>query len=294
MTQRERLIGLNLREFRKGIKWSQAKFAEQIGITRDQLANIESGSTPMRYEIAWRIRDAFGLSIDWLWGGDMPPDDLSEDRPLPLPNSPRVGENALLTDVFNWLYSLTPRETKKDAQRIAPKAVHLSQIDIHRRAVARMFLDGRINIALPSVPFDYVMDFANQSAAFMQQYISKFPTEPPDLVNARAEALLWEKMASEIARRLVKQKGAKMESKVSLDTIVAKEDNGPVQHKIRTLGELVRHLQTITAERGAKAALARKFKVSRQAVDQWLSGDSSPSAEIALQLQHLKPGELKK
>lgn len=63
---------------------------------------------------------------------------------------------------------------------------------------------------------------------------------------------------------------------------------------IHTYGQLLSRLREITKPRGVKSQIARKFNVSRQAVDKWLSGESKPSAEIAIELQHWKPEQPKK
>ena len=43
-------------------------------------------------------------------------------------------------------------------------------------------------------------------------------------------------------------------------------------------------IREATDERGKRAALARKFKVTPQAVSEWLSGASAPTAETTLRL----------
>jgi transcriptional regulator with XRE-family HTH domain len=50
------------------------------------------------------------------------------------------------------------------------------------------------------------------------------------------------------------------------------------------LKKLRLRLIAATSAPGAKTALAKEFKVSRSAVSQWLSGDTSPGAETALRL----------
>jgi len=49
---------------------------------------------------------------------------------------------------------------------------------------------------------------------------------------------------------------------------------------------LIAKLREKTKMRGQKAALARELKITRQAVDQWLSGNSKPTAETTLKLLH--------
>lgn len=48
--------------------------------------------------------------------------------------------------------------------------------------------------------------------------------------------------------------------------------------------DLRRRLKTATRKYGARAALARTFKVTPQAVAEWLSGASAPTAETTLRL----------
>jgi transcriptional regulator with XRE-family HTH domain len=44
-------------------------------------------------------------------------------------------------------------------------------------------------------------------------------------------------------------------------------------------------LRLVTARHGEKASVARRFKITTQAVSQWLSGKTMPSADTALQLR---------
>lgn len=75
-------------------------------------------------------------------------------------------------------------------------------------------------------------------------------------------------------------------SKEPLDIIALANDNTDMQI-VKSLAGLRQKLTRLTGKRGAKAALARKFGVSRQAVDQWLSGATSPSTEVAIQIMNL-------
>jgi len=63
--------------------------------------------------------------------------------------------------------------------------------------------------------------------------------------------------------------------------------NDGVKTKVLSLPDLLNQLRKKTEKRGQKSALARKLKVSRQAVDQWLSGKSKPSADATLELLKL-------
>ena len=102
MTDWERAICARVKTARESINWSQAAFAEQLGISRDQLASIEYGRTPLRYDIAWRLREAFGISLLWLEEGFNFPDDFEHDD-LPMPSATGLPPRALLSAVARSL-----------------------------------------------------------------------------------------------------------------------------------------------------------------------------------------------
>lgn len=62
------------------------------------------------------------------------------------------------------------------------------------------------------------------------------------------------------------------------------DDDALVKAKVESLPELLDEVRKKVSKRGQKSALAVKLGVSRQAVDQWLSGDSKPSAELTFEL----------
>jgi DNA-binding XRE family transcriptional regulator len=57
---------------------------------------------------------------------------------------------------------------------------------------------------------------------------------------------------------------------------------------LKSVPELVARLRKLSEKFGSKAALARKLDVSRQAVDQWLNGKTTPSTEIAIKVMNLE------
>lgn len=72
-----------------------------------------------------------------------------------------------------------------------------------------------------------------------------------------------------------------------LDKKPLANDKGDMQ-VIKSMAGLRQKLTRLTGKRGSKAALARKLGVSRQAVDQWLNGTTTPSTDIAIQVMNLK------
>lgn len=56
---------------REHYKLSQTEFADELHIAKNTLNGYERGTRPLTLETARRIRDRYGISIDWLLNGDM-------------------------------------------------------------------------------------------------------------------------------------------------------------------------------------------------------------------------------
>jgi transcriptional regulator with XRE-family HTH domain len=63
-----RTIGRRIREIR-GFERNQEEFARQLGISQSQLSKYERGLAPPSTEFAVRMKERFGISIDWLLTG---------------------------------------------------------------------------------------------------------------------------------------------------------------------------------------------------------------------------------
>jgi len=72
MNDQERTICARVHGFRKSIKWPQSAFAEEIGLTRNQLAGVEYGRTPLRFGPAANMGRVFDLNLEWLVTGAGP------------------------------------------------------------------------------------------------------------------------------------------------------------------------------------------------------------------------------
>jgi transcriptional regulator with XRE-family HTH domain len=85
ITEREADIGRRVQQVREHIKWPQPAFAEELDISRDRLASIEYGRTPLRYEIGYRLCVIFEINPRWLaeGAGEIKSTLLSPDLPKP-------------------------------------------------------------------------------------------------------------------------------------------------------------------------------------------------------------------
>ena len=71
---------MKLCDLRKQANMTQTALAEKLGIRQQSVQAIETGETRPSIEVAKRIRDQFGLTVEEVWnmfyaGGD---DDLSK------------------------------------------------------------------------------------------------------------------------------------------------------------------------------------------------------------------------
>ena len=82
---------------------------------------------------------------------------------------------------------------------------------------------------------------------------------------------------------ILNRDSAKNKSEVMLDNVRRLNDDSGVK-QIRSLPQLLDELRKLLKVRGAKVALSLEMNVTRQAVDQWLSGKTSPTAEMTFEL----------
>lgn len=61
-----RKIGERCRACRKKKRWTQAELAERIGLSVNQISNIENGKTTIPTDTLLKLADAFEVSIDYL------------------------------------------------------------------------------------------------------------------------------------------------------------------------------------------------------------------------------------
>ena len=62
VTAREREIGERARRFRESINWPQSAMAPEVDLSRDRLASVEYGRTPLRYLAGHRLCFIFDVN----------------------------------------------------------------------------------------------------------------------------------------------------------------------------------------------------------------------------------------
>lgn len=113
VTQREKEIGRRIKRFREQINWPQPAFAAELEISRDRLASIEYGRTPLRYDIGYRLCFIFDVSHQWLAAGAGETRAATAAAELPVPEG--QPPHALFSEVWDKARKHAPASPAKKA-----------------------------------------------------------------------------------------------------------------------------------------------------------------------------------
>jgi transcriptional regulator with XRE-family HTH domain len=233
-----------LKAFRHASGLSRAAFARKVGVSDSVFIRLEHFRSPLQFGVFRAISAHFPINPYWLQTGNATP--LLRESLGDAGLSQILPASALFSEIYPTIYK-----------------PHFDSVEEMKPQIERILK------ALEAVP-DLI-----EFGLLTKKQAAKMRRLRDQLLREFEETLPFANKAEAIDAS---------PGQVMLDISGAVADNSPVQKQIRTLGELVERLHKLTKPRGAKAALAREFRVSRQAVDQWLSRESSPSAEIALRL----------
>jgi transcriptional regulator with XRE-family HTH domain len=116
---REQEIGRRVQQARERINWPQPAFAAELDISRDRLASIEYGRTPLRYPVAYRLCSIFDINPQWLanGAGEMTSSLALPDLPMPESQPPR----ALFSHIYDQHRAARPGAKGKSAPAAARK-----------------------------------------------------------------------------------------------------------------------------------------------------------------------------
>jgi transcriptional regulator with XRE-family HTH domain len=304
----ERAICARVKTVRESINWSQAAFAAQLGITRDKLASIEYGRTPLRYEIAWRLRHAFGISLRWLDDGFNFPDNSERDN-LPIPVATGLPARALLSLVAHTfsvlgderLVAIGPdverpasglhktRNPESLSSSAASMMAALNEVldgreatmgrtDIGHRDMCAGYLRHRIDDWISRVPLGHVAELCDQLEEAAKAFIKSFPPDTDEAIGRRSDDLMWARIKAANAGKFLVASQAK---KRLLTDVIVTGNISPVKS---TMANLLDRLNKTTSLRGMKSKLAKVMGVPLSNVSQWLSGAREPGGETTLRL----------
>jgi transcriptional regulator with XRE-family HTH domain len=114
VTPREVKIGQRVKRFRDQINWPQPAFASELGISRDKLASIEYGRTPLRYAIGYRLCFIFDVNHQWLANGNG--EVKAATAALELPRPEGLPDRALFSAICDQAQAGRPARQASNAQ----------------------------------------------------------------------------------------------------------------------------------------------------------------------------------
>jgi transcriptional regulator with XRE-family HTH domain len=214
-TERECEIGSRVREARERLRYSQAVFARSLGLTPDKLRFIESGRTPLRYGIAWQLRDSFRISLDWLSGdGTLAGKDHLH---WPNPNTASAADSSYFSEVLDLVLAAEKRALKSKSPFPFPEGAAKWDLkpevqqaidnflsgkvpdsppspgefpqDISRRNFFRECLVRQITGLLESLTADSLLPFADSVTPAIRDIGKKFPHLPVEMANHVGEEM---------------------------------------------------------------------------------------------------------
>ena len=256
LPKHEAEICRRLRAFRESIGVPRTVFAQRSELDVALLVRIEHLLVPLKWRAYKSIDRHFPINPFW----------LRHEEGLPKSGFPyddsdfatQINDESLFSEVYDRF--------------LTSQMVILAQA--HRQDFQNLIADMRLMAA--AAKRGGVLDLPHDVI-----------TEMVSATDELRESL--KQLLSDAVKTGKCKSGSVLEGQEPLDNKKPLPQSADVQNKFRTFGELLDHLRKITKPRGAKAELARRFKVSRQAVDQWLRGEAKPSAEIAIELQHWMP-----
>lgn len=274
MNDWERAICSRVKTIREQIRWSQPDFAKQIRISRDQLAAIEVGRTPLRYDVAWRIHEEFGVSLNWLdeeFG--FADDTVASEIQFPRPGSPGLPSRALLSTVAKAVHDASA--ASGEWSKVDAKSLSAVMTDGANRWLNLTYLEIFSGEWIASVPPGQATALVDLLTATARKFIASFPPEPEQEIEKRANELIWRRLRIANARKFL------FSPKRPLTEVT---ELGKCQSVKLNMENLLARLNRATSQTGMKSKLAKHMGVPLSNVSQWLSGKREPGGEITLKL----------
>lgn len=255
-----------LKSCRRGRELPRRLFAKAADLDSSIIVRLELARMPLRFGAARALCAAHLINPQWLATGEGDPVVARRDQSL---NKIQADEHALFSEVFKTFImpSLHNSPSKNPA-------------DILPRGILVDFWSHVISQAFDIVAREDFYELDCQIRTALQNVMGYAPDEPEIEEFRRYFATIAKENKHLYKRFTTRPHGSR---KATLDNRPAPRDSAAVP-EITSLTELIEQLRKLTAARGQKKALADKLGVTRQAVDQWLSENAKPSAEVLFAL----------
>jgi transcriptional regulator with XRE-family HTH domain len=276
MNDFERAICARVKHFRELIKWSQPDFAKEIGISRDQLANIEYARSPLRYALGVTLCQVFDISGHWLVTGE---GQMRGGHPAlwVVEFEPQHYFNCTFSEVYFRNPGVFKPEEKAGSELISEPTPGFDPEAWLMRSVYHWFHYNKFPDALHSELFakgvanaaeNILEEFRRAGSAIMPKWSAKsFPFIPQNPLQ-KIPAGIETSAESEIKR-------------LHITSEVRKVSGVPTEIK-----KLLTDVRSLVSQKGMKAKLAAHLEVPQSRLSEWLAGKYEPSGEIALRLRN--------
>jgi transcriptional regulator with XRE-family HTH domain len=260
MNERERAVCSRVRQVREQIKWSQSDFARELGITRDQLVNIEYECTPLRFDLASLICRTFNISGKWLVTGEGDMNRFSHSQMIwTREERQKLSADALLTEAYDFRPHYFSPLGVEDTRLPRTPSPNFNLEEWVQRTTAEW---------CSQIQFKGI-----EAAHEFAQELNSFLKEKAKLAIASGNAV---RISGEVLR--VHRTNTTKSGLTDVSVSVKHNSVKPI------LPQLLNRLKSATKERGKKTSLANYLGLPLASVSQWLSGDREPGGETTLRL----------
>ena len=274
---REQEIGARVRQAREWANLSQASIAYGLSVgqprqlTRDQIASIELGRTPLRCDVAYRVCKLLGISQRWLATGKKP----THPNVLLAAELPGTTKNFNFSSVYDAV--------------MAPHCdayfdLELARVHLALRGVSYARPEGQALTVELELPI--LLRSTEQLLEVLLEQLP--PTSYPwlfDRIRVLCEHFLDESAVA------IRQAGSpKTKPKLSSAKVLLAFENEALLHISAMKPDamwkkFVVELELLTQPPEAKAELMKELGVSLSAISQWRKGASRPDPEKTLFLK---------
>ncbi|MBI3418120.1 MAG: hypothetical protein HY043_22760 [Verrucomicrobia bacterium] len=281
---------------------SRVYFAIKLGVDSSYLSNLEHARAPVRCDLVRALGVTFNLCQRWLAEGKdpqllyVPVDDYEY---LQIPKRAvfsKIYDSLLKPHIEFEIAAILKARSEENSRTSAMMKRAQNQptvIEFGTKLESPGGWKVVTNDEMTSTFLTRIRDFAWKIAseipsAELERYADAFEaaaqeigasgklTQAPTIEMAESEK---SKPGAAVRRKTLSVVNNQLTIKSSIDN--ESSDMNKTTSLIDTLRE---RLRRVTTARGAKAALAKEFGVSRQAVSGWLSGVNKPEGETALHL----------
>jgi len=290
LPQREIEIGRRLNQARRELACPRRYLARSTGVDSSVIKRVEIGRVALKYGLAQEVLSFFNISALWLATGQ---GEMMPSVPLPAAADIGVSEGATFGQVFDDYLAPHLRPPLATEVRSGELFIPGFEVDVARsvkmdwvRVHFQDWFDELPDAALDKFYQEVLRHGKSLASKLGRDHWAKILKRRRDRAALKA---LRESQGSTAARP--KPPESKTKCKLPVDKPGRPATIGRVKSGIGSWNSLLAELKALTVEPGSKANLARRFGVSRQAVNKWLSNESSPTADMTLRLLEWVQGE---